>query len=318
MCNFDNQNVRTMKNKIKYYVLLLLVIISLILFFLKKDRLVIPIKENKTLQINPIIEKQSLSSLKRTYLYDNSKKAIDILPELIDEAQNNDASAAYRAVELSSICGLTNAAVNYKGIDDFLVSLGEAMLSDSSGRVFFNQLLTFPGISVDSFDEFSNVITSGLGYCEGYELEKDEYTKIFHLLNIAAKNGNAEAMVFLWNMSLPGYIKSKAKNFHDPNNLDYLKFSQENKSWRDIKVDYLFEAARAGEEKAWVLLGDVLSSDEWMLPDLAEAYKYYYAASKYYQFPFLINKLTVLENHLTIDEIRKGKTNGDNLYRQFN
>ena len=309
--------VKIMKNNKLNYTVFLLVIFTIIFLIVKKKE-VDSAPKIKTTHIKPVIKKQSFSSNDKPYLFDNSKLAKDILPELLDEAQNNDADAAYRVVELSSICGLSNAVVTQDELDNFLVSLGESMLSDGSGRVFFNQLLTFPGISVDSFNEFSDTITDGMNYCTGYETAKDEYTKIFHLLNIAAKNGHSEAMVFLWKMQLPEYIIAKAKSHHNHNNLDYLQFFQEKKKWQETRLDYLFEAARLGEEKAWVLLGDVLSSDEWTSPNLSEAYKYYYAASKYYQFPFLSNKLSILENYLTKDEIKQEKINGENLFRQFN
>lgn len=307
-----------MKNKVLNYTTILLVIISLIVFIFVKEKVFDSVKKTKTMQIKSSIKVDTYAQNYKPYLYDNSKSVKEILPELLEEAQNNDAEAAYRVVELSSICGIANAAVTQDELDNFLVSLGESMLSDSSGRVFFNQLLTFPGISVDSFNDFSDIVTNGMNYCKGYEAAKDEYSKIFHFLNIAAKNGNAEAMVFLWKMSLPGFIQAKAKHFKNPNNLDYLEFFQDNKNWQLTRIDYLYEAARAGEEKAWVLLGDMLSSDELVTPNFLEAYKYYYASSKYYEFPFLKNKLAVLENYLTENEINIGKADGEYLFSQFN
>ena len=235
---------------------------------------------------------------------------------MIELAENNDADAAYKLVELASICGLVNSVASKSEIDGMLISIGDAMLKDKSGRIYFNQQLTFPGIPVDSFDVFSDVILDGMDYCQGYEL--DQYAQIFHFLKIATKNGKNKAKVFLWKMSIPEYMVAKAKNFHDPSDLSYLSFFQENKIWQETRINYLYEAAIAGEELAWVLLGDLLSSDELVLPNLYEAYKYYFAAYDYYKYPFLFEKLNSLENYLTKNEIKTGKVNGSNLFNKFN
>ena len=307
-----------MKNKVLSYTVLLLVVISLIAFSILNDKVVDSVPIISTVKIKSVIKKQSFYNYDKSYINDNRKIINDTLPESLDVVQSNEAESAYKAVKFSTICGLTSAVVTQDELDDFLIKLGETMLSDESGRMFFNQLLNFPGISVDSFDEFSDTIIDGMNSCEGYETSKDDYLKIFHLLNVAAKNGNTEAMVFLWMMQLPEYMIAKAKNFQNHENLDYLQFFQEKKIWQETKLAYLYEAARLGEKKAWVLLGDTLSSDKWILPNLLEAYKYYYAASKHYQFPFITDKLSTLENYLTKDEIKQGKTIGENLFRQFN
>ena len=304
------------KNKI-YSIVLVLFGILLSLFFFAKERKTIYPKLIVKKSINDnTLRNTTPSLLQKPYLYDNSRKAKDISQELIFLAENNDGDAAYKLVELASICGLANAATSQSDIDGMLISIGDAMLKDKSGRLYFNQQLTFPGVPTDSFDIFSDAILDGMDYCQDYEL--DEYAQIFYFLNIAAKNGQNKAKVFLWKMNIPEYMEAKAKNFHDPSNLDYLGFAQENKVWQETRINYLYEAANAGEEIAWVLLGDLLSSDELVLPNLYEAYKYYFAAYSYYEFPFLIEKLNTLENYLTKNEIKMGKVDGSHLFDKFN
>ena len=312
-----------MKGKYKLFVgffLFIGILISLLYF--TNDRKIIrpnPIL-NKAVEHETIIaknlKKTSPSLTQKPYLYDNSRKAKDISVELVELAENNDADAAYRLVELGSICSLVNSVTSQNDIDEMLISIGDAMIKDKSGRLYFNQLLTFPGIPTDSYDVFSDAILDGMNYCQGFEL--DQYAQIFHFLKLAAKNGNNKAKVYLWKMNTPEYMIAKSKNVYDPNNLDYLSFAQENKSWQETRINYLYEAANAGEEIAWVLLGDLLSSDELVLPNLYEAYKYYFAAYAHYKFPFLIEKLNILENYLTAKEIEKGKIKGRHLYEKFN
>jgi hypothetical protein len=307
-----------MKGKNKFFLIVFLFFgILLSLFFFAKERKAIHHKLIVKKSINNDILRNTPPSLQqKPYLYDNSKKAKDISQELVEQAENNDGDAAYRLVELGSICGLVNSTTSPSDIDGMLISIGDAMLKDKSGRLYFNQQLTFPGIPTASFDIFSDAILDGINYCQGYEL--DQYAQVFHFLKIAAKNGKNKAKVYLWNMDIPEYMIAKAKNFQDSTNLDYLSFSQENKIWKETRINYLYEAANAGEEMAWVLLGDLLSSDELVLPNLYESYKYYFAAYSHYKFPFLFQKLSTLEKHLTKNEIKTGKINGSNLFNKFN
>ncbi len=206
--------------------------------------------------------------------------------------EEKDGSAAFELVSLNSVCSL--AQLTDEELQNFINNIGNLLLDDPTGRNFFNQTLIYPGVKIDNFDDLSTNLTNKESKCDGFE--KDDYEKIFHYLNVAAERGYVEAKVGLWKISHPSYVKHKAEYHKNPNNLEYLNYVQLEKEWNFLKRKYLEEAAEYGESRAWVLIADAMSSENWETPNVVDAYMYYHAAADIYELPFIYEQINRLES----------------------
>lgn len=294
--------------KYLYFTLLLATIILIAVFNRKPEEIHVEklILLNKLDETPPIIT----SVFKQPELYNNTIPAVKIHDELVRLAIQKDPNASMKLVSINSICKI--AALGEDVINDVITGIGSVLLNDKSGRYFFNQSLMFTNADIKSIDDIYDMYTDNTEYCTDFE--SDTYDQLFKYLKIGALHGNNNARISLWQMDDPVYFKHKANYYKNKNNLEYLKFYEKEYQWKETRKEYLYAAAHSGDSRAWVLLGDALSSYENIPPNLEEAYKYYYAASKIYDLPFIFDRLELLEQYIDVDDIDTLKESGQTLF----
>jgi len=246
------------------------------------------------------ISKNAGTYVNNDYLYDDSLIAQDIYSELVKLAEAGDGRAAQRVVSVDTRCSM--ARLPEVHLDSMLDEIGQVLISSDDGRVFFNQSLLFVGANLTTYDELASYVQSSEVFCDDFDgiINKGNW---FHYLKLAADFGLNDARIALWGMGTPSYSKAIGNNSRNPADLEYLRLVEEENLWKETKLRYLYEAAGTGDSRAFVLLGDILSSSNWTNPDLVKAYTYYYMADAYYDYPFIPNRLTSLENEMLENEI---------------
>ncbi|VAW42432.1 hypothetical protein MNBD_GAMMA01-1732 [hydrothermal vent metagenome] len=303
-----------MKNKILYSLVAIFILIILVnknYYESPKPKInkEVDLQQNKKIfNSKPIKVQDSINEMPE--LYDNSKSAISIYSQLVNLAETDDVNAATRLVSINSIC--RTASLGIEAVNDIILGIGSALLDDQTGRIFFNQSLLFSTITINTIDDIYNEMANSIDFCKNFKGE--EYDRIFKYLLIAAYQGSNDAKITLWQMEHPLYMQQRVDYLLDNGRLEYLKFHKDELLWRETRNRFLYEAAQSGDSRAWVLLGDALSSNSQMPPNLNEAYKYYYAASLKYDFLFIDEKLELLEKYIHEKDIAQLKNLGMALY----
>lgn len=242
----------------------------------------------------------------KSYLYDNSLKATEVLEELYLLAEINNKEAIIKLVEINSTCSI--ASEDLRSIDEFIDIFEMRFNNNSNERFIFAQNISlFSANAFHDTDTMRSYLHSNADFCEGFNTDHMSQHEKQLVLRKAADHNYLPAKIALWSSFYIPFSESIFENSEDPANFDFVDLYDKKIEWDEAKIRHLYDAANYGDPRACVYLADALSyfdKKHNIKPNIFEAYKYYYLAFKMYGYVFIENRLELLKGSLDEEEIQ--------------